>query len=345
MQNTKSAVQPEPGPRPLSRNDQVVARYLEEHSAAFRKVREARLKYTKGDDHFRAGRAEADEADANGQQRMHEKMSDVATELHRMTQCFHLAIPQHEPSAVLDLCMAPGAFFLHALDANGGAFGTTYTLPMELGGHETLLPTRMLNRMTLRELDLNLLAANRGLAEEDIPDEHLGKGHLRPLELVDVGRPLDIAICDGAVKRTHRRVIAYYRQDTEEFRLQLVQLALALGHLKTGGTIIVRLHQIDHWHTVKLRYLLSKFAQFKAHKLTVAHQVKSSFYVVATEVDSECADALKAVESWKAGWRAATLMKEGEHAAYLEQFDLDPDIVLQEFGQRHVELGEQVWKV
>nr|OQO20042.1 hypothetical protein B0A51_13889 [Rachicladosporium sp. CCFEE 5018] len=129
-------------------------------------------------------------------------------------------------------------------------------------------------------------------------------------------------------------MIADYRQDLEPTRLLLMQLTLAMEHLEPGGTIVFRPHQIDQWETVKPLHQFSNFGKVMADKPTSSHQVKSSFYVVVTEVDSTHAEALKSVALWKSTWRAATLICELEATAYFAEIDLDPELVLNEFGAR-----------
>nr|OQO19821.1 hypothetical protein B0A51_12756 [Rachicladosporium sp. CCFEE 5018] len=219
--------------------------------------------------------------------------------------------------------MAPGAFLRRALESIPGSLATAVTLPIAQGGHEILLSASLLERIQVHELDLNF--ADMGLIDQEIPDDHPDKAKFLPL-LLNEGCVFDLTICDGSVQRPHRQMIADYRQDLEPSRLLLMQLVLAMEHLKPGGTIIFRPHQIDQWETVKLLHQFSKFGKVMAHKPTSSHQVKSSFYVVVTE-------------------RAATSICELEATAYFAEIDLDPELVLNEFGARLIELGEQVWRV
>jgi len=89
-----------------------------------------------------------------------------------------------------------------------------------------------------------------------------------------------------------------------------------------------------------------KFADVQLFKLTRAHTFLSSFYMVAKNVQPQNEKAKVALEGLKGSWYRATfgcdfnpseVMKEEETAVVAA--------VLEEFGQRLVELGRGIWKI
>lgn len=89
----------------------------------------------------------------------------------------------------------------------------------------------------------------------------------------------------------------------------------------------------------------SKFAKVDLFKPTTAHATRSSFYLVAKDVDVESHLATVGVAEWKSQWYAATFggpegtgeKTEPEEMAVLE--------VLNTFGQKLIQMGMPVWRI
>jgi hypothetical protein len=109
--------------------------------------------------------------------------------------------------------------------------------------------------------------------------------------------------------------------------------------------MIVLLHRVEAWDVVCLLYTFGKFSSIKLYKPKVSHAKRSSFYMIATNIQSQSANAILAVESWKTTWKVATfgtdedVRKRGQDAA------LGVSEVLEEFGPELITLGRKVWKV
>ncbi len=153
----------------------------------------------------------------------------------------------------------------------------------------------------------------------------------------------DLIICDGQVLRTHHR--AAYRERREATRLSLTQLAIALEHMKPGGTMLVLLHKVESWKSVTLLRAFCKFSDVKVFKPRRAHTKRSSCYMVASNIQPQHEDAIQAVRVWKMLWKAATFDTESEFSRLSESLEPDVDEVLEDFGVKLVGLGKNVWEI
>lgn len=220
---------------------------------------------------------------------------------------------------------------------NPRACALGFSLPISEGGHKVLLPTGP--NVTLRFLDITMLAADMGIAE--IPAEHPEAERFLSQQL-DPGQLFDLVLCDGQVLRTHSR--AAYREKREARRLSATQLAIGLEHVKIGGTMIVLLHQVEATDTVSLLYRFNKFSSVEFFKPTRHHTKRSSFYMIATNIQSQHCEAILAVEMWKKQWKVATFGTDEEYKE-LRAACLYEEEVLGEFGTELVRLGRKVWGI
>jgi hypothetical protein len=231
--------------------------------------------------------------------------------------------------------MAPGGFLSMTLNLNPGAVAVGFSLPVSDGGHKALLPGE--SNVTLKYLDITMLAADMGVT--DIPTEHPEAKNLLSQQL-DPEQLFNLVLCDGQVLRNHVR--AAHREMREARRLAVTQLAIGLKHVKVGGTMIVLLHKVEATHTVFLLYKFSKFSSVKLFKPARHHAKRSSFYMIATNIQSQHYEAIRAVEVWKRQWKVATF---GTDAEYGEVACLNAEEVLEEFGTELVRLGRDVWGI
>lgn len=291
------------------------------------------------DEVYAEKRQRADNADASGQKFMYDMMVRNAQELHHATGGFAISRvgTQDDPNIIVDFCMAPGGFLNAALLANPGSHALAFTLPIEKGGHNVLLP--QYDCVKIQYVDINLLAGDMGVAK--VPSNHEESGQFHP-RVLPKGEEFDLALCDGQVLRTHAR--AAYREQREAHRLLSVQLALGLEHLRDGGTMIVLLHGVDSWRSVLILHLFSKFSKVQLFKPSKAHTTSSSFYMIASDVKVLEAEAIKAVEEWKKVWIAATFLDDEDFQEAIKPGITEQDL-LDEFGDTLMELGTKIWKI
>jgi 23S rRNA U2552 (ribose-2'-O)-methylase RlmE/FtsJ len=237
---------------------------------------------------------------------------------------------------ILDLCMAPGGYTASALKYNPGARAFGVTLPPEQGGHELLLPA---SSSSVVFLDITMLATEFGV--EIPPSTHpecTGFLSDRP----HLGRTFQLVFCDGQVLRTHQR--AEYRQHEEGRRLAVSQLILALQRIRAGGTLIMLLHKIEAWDSTEILYHFSKFSSVQVFKPRRTHAIRSSFYLIARNVQPDSAAAKLAVEMWKHAWWHTTFGGENGTGARESVEEDSVRTVLDQFGEQLIKLGKPIWE-
>lgn len=241
--------------------------------------------------------------------------------------------------SMLALGCAPGGFVGTALKLNPDVQVIGITLPARDHGVECLVKNRRLN---LIEADVTMLAADLGVAEGDIPAGHPDAGNFLPRQI----RPrqqFDLVTCEGGVLRTHE--VASYREHREASRLKTSQLAIALARVRPGGSMIVLMHKAETRHSLCIFYAFSKFARVRLFKPDVQHQHRSSFYMIATDVQSQGEAAQRVVKQWTSEWKAATFGTDEEFREALHSNSVDIDKVLKEFGEQWVGMGREVWSL
>lgn len=291
-----------------------------------------------GDAFFKEQRARADNADKAGEYRFYIMMQQIADEMHRCTGVFSVPPGQGHEVKVLDICAAPGGYTAAALRQYPNAKAFVITLPTEQGGHP--LHVNKSRLAGLQYLDVTMLAAEftNNLVPQDHPEREKFLT-IRPFRF----HKFDLIFCDGMVLRTHKR--GQHREDTEVNRLSCSQLILAMQRVRTGGTVVMLLHKIDSYAAVSILYTFSKFATVQAFKPERKHAARSSFYMVASNLQPEKDAAKAAVKEWKEVWYEATFG--GETGTGERREDPPEDVIctmLEEFGERLMEMGRPVWR-
>ncbi|KJZ75858.1 hypothetical protein HIM_04682 [Hirsutella minnesotensis 3608] len=248
--------------------------------------------------------------------------------------------PEAEPVQILDMCMAPGGFLLRALQENTNGRAVAFSLPPDSMGHEVLLPKKALGRVDLKYLDVTMLAEDMGMS--GIPQNHAEAKAFLPRQIEENDK-FDLVFCDGQVLRKHQQL--EYREAREVHRLTNTQLAIGLEHMRPGGSMVVLLHKVEKWETVCLLRCFSQFARVKLYKPRAGHTKRSSFYMLAAKIQSHSAEAQAAVKRWKSVWRAATFGSQEEFEAVQKENDVSAEAMLDEFGDRLVELGRHIWRI
>ena len=268
-------------------------------------------------------------------------MRQIGDELHNYISAPLLLARTGSLPSVLDICMAPGGFTASVLKRHPIAKVCAISLPLTQGGHEILLPNWQTDpRIQVHLLDITMLAAEMGAAE--ISAQHPDAANFllhRPFQ----GQEFDLIFCDGQVLRTHPR--AQYREKREASRLLTSQLVLAMQRVRQDGKIVMMLHKIDAWDTVALLYTFSKFSSLRLFKPKKKHSIRSSFYLIAEEIQPQSIEALCAVAAWKREWYIATCGSDEEYAENRVVQEKDVDYVLSEFGQQLISLAQPVWSI
>lgn len=242
------------------------------------------------------------------------------------------------PFQVLDLCMAPGGFTWGTLKYNPGAIAYGITLPTKVGGYKNwcTLPAEHVKYM-----DITMLASDLGI--ETIPTSHPDRS-LFITERPFVDQSFQLVFCGGAVLRTHER--SEHRSDFERRRLTTSQLILAMQRIIPGGTMVVLLRRPDAWEIVHLLHQFNSFADIRLFKPFRKHAVRSTFYLVAKNIQSEAESAKAALVEWKECWSRATFG--GDEGLGEKEPQVDAETVkdvLDEFGPQLIELATPVWKI
>ncbi|ROW10380.1 hypothetical protein VMCG_02022 [Cytospora schulzeri] len=316
-----------------------VLQYLLDNVAEFRELSEIRQKgwdNPEGDRYFERQRHLSDNPDEQTSKIFMGMMQRVGAKMQDATGVFTLT--SKRPS-MLALGCAPGGFVGTALKVNPDVQVIGITLPIKDNGVECLVKNR---RLSLIEADVTMLAADLGLAEADIPPDHPDAENFLARQI----RPrqqFDLVTCEGGVLRTHE--FASYREHREASRLKTAQLAIALARVRPGGSMVVLMHKAETRNSLCGFYTFSKFARVRLFKPDVQHQHRSSFYMIATDIQSQGEAAQRAVRQWTSEWKAATFDTDEEYREVIRGNAVDTDEVLREFGEEWVEMSREVWKI
>lgn len=296
------------------------------------------------DRYFDKQKKTADEADSKDKRFFFTMMQNIGKEMNSVTGAFtvldRVAGLQRQS---LDLCMAPGGFSQYLLHQYPHIKAFGISLPITKGGHRLLLDRRD-PRVVIKFLDITMLYAEMmsipAIEVIEIPQEHPDQSsflHQRPW----LQKRFDLVLCDGHVLRTHHR--EGYREKVEATRLLMGQLILGLQRIKPGGNMVILLHKPEHWEPLAVIETFSKFSEIELFKPQRHHAKRSSFYLVAKNVQPESAEAGQAKIAWANKWTATTFgtQSPGKPA----DMTTEVETLLSQFGSRYVELGSPIWDI
>ncbi|XMA12579.1 hypothetical protein WAI453_005370 [Rhynchosporium graminicola] len=292
----------------------------------------------KGNEHFEKRRQRAD--DATGQQgiKFYRMMQEIGDEMQKETSAFTQVHRNGDDFRILGLCMGPGGYTYSALKYNPGAEASGITLPPSQGGHEVFL---LSSKSTVIYKDITIFSKEFGV--EVVPlthPEYASFSAERPFN----DQNFDLVICDGQVLRTPNR--PEYREATEATRLTISQLILGMQRIRKGGTLIMLLHRIEGTESMKLLYTFSRFSDIEVFKPVKKHAIKSTFYLIAKNVNPDAEAAKMAVEAWKKVWWNATFGGEdGTGAARIKTDDEQIQGIIDSFGVDFVSLAKPIWDI
>ncbi|KFX92207.1 hypothetical protein O988_07375 [Pseudogymnoascus sp. VKM F-3808] len=323
------------------RPNSIVHEYFAQRESSYRRLdaeRKRGWENPRGDDYFKRQQHKADSANDKKAAGLYKMMRKIGDEMQGSTCCLS---PQHNSEGkmnILDICMAPGGYTASALKYNPSATACGITLPLDQGGHKVLLQS---SSSTILFFDVTMLAKEYGV--EEIPLSHPDPTSFRD-DRPFLGQTFQLIFCDGQVLRTHTR--PDYRERQEARRLTVSQLILALQRIRDGGTIVMLLHKIEAWRTLELLYRFSGFSAVRVFKPAKAHAKRSSFYLVASNVQPQSDAAKAAVKVWKQSWWGATFG--GEKGTGSPESAVDEDhvrFVLEQFSSMFTELAMPIWKI
>ncbi|KAI1760170.1 hypothetical protein GGR53DRAFT_526380 [Hypoxylon sp. FL1150] len=329
------------GPSTMVPANETIMKYLLENSAEFRKVNELREKgwsNPEADIFFKKQRENSDNVTNAAAEFFYELMKKIGEELHHFTHAFVILRSDSTPPQILDMCMAPGGFLATAMRKNPGAQAMTFSLPVSDGGHKVFIPKSP--AILEKYCDITMLAKDMG--SDEIPADHPDADRFLPGQFKHDDL-FDLVLCDGHVLRTHAR--EQYRDQREARRLTTTQLALGVEHLRPGGTIVVLLHKMEKCDTVALLQTFSKFSSVRCFKPQKGHRIRSSFYMVATNIQSQHPNAVQAINTWKAAWKIATFGTDEEYKQLLQDEGKVVEESLADFGTELVNMGRRVWRI
>ncbi|KAL7791458.1 hypothetical protein V8C37DRAFT_157518 [Trichoderma ceciliae] len=291
-----------------------------------------------GDEFFARQRQQADHPDGKTIQFFYKMMKGIATEMNQATGALRVQGNRSGKPQLLDFCTAPGGFLESAMRLNFGAKAMGFSLPPTQGGHEIIMPLG--SSVTFKYADVTMFAGDMGYT--DIPTDNPDAESFVLERSISPGRHFDLIFCDGQVLRTHVR--AAYRERWEAWRLTATQLAIGLEHVSPGGTMVVLLHKLDAVDTMSLVYTFSKFSSIKLFKPKRAHAKRSSFYMIAANIQSNSPHAREAIEAWKLMWRIMTFGSDEERQR-ISGRDMDEQALVDRFGPDLVRLGKGIWEI
>jgi hypothetical protein len=118
-----------------------------------------------------------------------------------------------------------------------------------------------------------------------------------------------------------------------------------MEHLKNTGTLIAVLHKPESLDTAEILHTFSSFSDITLFKPDKAHAKRSSFYMVAKNVQSHSLAAVEAVKTWKEKWRVATLGSNDEYAVSTHRTGEEIKRMLEQYGEELVALGRPIWAI
>ncbi|KAJ5671508.1 hypothetical protein N7507_000635 [Penicillium longicatenatum] len=245
---------------------------------------------------------------------------------------------------VLDLCMAPGGFSATVLKYNRFAQVCAISLPTNEGGLEIYLPGWQENkRLKVQMLNLAMLSAELGFPELALADQPSASKFSNHIPYA--GRKFDLIFCDGHVLPSSDP-----EQDlTSQRRLADAQSVMALQRVKSAGTIVVLLHQVYNPRVLRLLEAFDRISQITLLKPPFCHAKRTSFYLVAKNVDPQHEVACRLIRDMRNSWRVRTGNAFGlEIPKDLKepQDEEEPmEGIMHSFGEKLITLAEPVWKI
>ncbi|CZR68301.1 uncharacterized protein PAC_18200 [Phialocephala subalpina] len=274
----------------------------------------------KGDEHFQQQKQRADGASKQAAAKFYRMMQEIGDEMQEATNALSLSNGSRNELQILDLCMAPGGYTASALKYNPTAKAFGITLHPEQGGHQVLFNSP---RSTVLYHDITMFATEFGV--DQVPLTHPEHDSFSS-ETPFLNQRFDLASAMAS-------------------RLTVSQLILALQRIRPGGTLIMLLHKIEAFDIVELLYIFSQISEIQAFKPAKKHAIRSSFYLIAKNIQPDSKAAKLAIVAWKKAWWNTTFAGEGAGALRKEIDEESVQNVINAFGDKLAALAGPVWKI
>ncbi|KAL8787355.1 MAG: hypothetical protein Q9213_002238 [Squamulea squamosa] len=329
-----------------ARHNVRVRTYLKENDLTFRQLDELREKgwsTASGDDHFKKQREAADNKDDSTEVAFHALHLRIGHEM-RDFGAFEVDRTGASNITALNLCLAPGAYTAAVLDRYPDASVRGITLPFSSGGHKMVIPYGSEDpRVKVEFLDITMLIGEFLDEPISIPANHPDAANFVSSSPF-YGQNFDLVLCDGQALRTHNR--AEYRETHEPRRLLAAQLVFGITRINQGGTFVILLHKADAWDTIRLLKCFCSFAQIKLFKPKAGHRQRSTFYLIAKNVQPDSIGALRSIDEWKRSWYDSTFGgEEGKGADPTMPDDAEIDDLLHDFGPHLIDMAQDIWSI
>jgi hypothetical protein len=118
-----------------------------------------------------------------------------------------------------------------------------------------------------------------------------------------------------------------------------------MKRIRVGGTLIVLLHKVDAWNTLKILKTFDAFSKVQLFKPEKIHGKRSSFYLIARDVQPNHVEAINSLQNWEKDWWMATFAGEECSGELQEDDEETVHSLLNCFGPKLVELGREIWNI
>jgi 23S rRNA U2552 (ribose-2'-O)-methylase RlmE/FtsJ len=269
---------------------------------------------------------------------------EIGEEMDRETSVITLtATDSDTPPRVLDIGMAPGGFTKTMLRSHRDVKIRGIILPLELGGLEVMLPRwKTDSKIFLEFLDVTMLAEEMGRSIKSIPTKHTDVARFsskRPYQ----GEIFDLVFCGATAQRAHAR--ADYRESSERLQLVTSQLILALQRLRDHGSLVLVLHKPEAFNTADVIRTFTRFSSVSLFKPGKKHAIRSSFYMVATKVETQSKEMQASIVKWKKQWENVTFQSDDALSTCSRVSEDQACEMLAEFGPQLISLATSVRKI
>lgn len=152
----------------------------------------------------------------------------------------------------------------------------------------------------------------------------------------------DLIFCSGQLQWDPELGDYYYWRhwSAEDVRLRSAQIVMALQRIRNGGTMVMLLKQMHTPPCIDLMRDMEKIAVLETWKSQNTWTMKSSFHLVAKEVNTAAPEMAELIEKHKRIWREATFEQKVP-----EWSKEEVEQMLSEYGEQLVELGTPTWEI
>ncbi|KAJ4266257.1 hypothetical protein NW762_004240 [Fusarium torreyae] len=104
-------------------------------------------------------------------------------------------------------------------------------------------------------------------------------------------------------------------------------------------------HKLDSWRCFDLIHQFSKSSTVQLFKHHKNHRIRSSFYLVAKNIQADSSFAKEMVQSWKQRYKIASFGTDEEYAKMHQVTGNVLQEALEAFGEKFIAMGRNIWKI